>query len=167
MRPLSLQPASPVLPLCNPQRQRYRADSRAMHGQPLSVFCASSVPSAATGADHSEVIQRSFSYVSVSQTTPEHSKSIAERPGVPGYISQRRKRPHTWWVRPWLTHPRRMQFGDYSQLLQELRLEDEGFFYNSRLDLNMIFSFRWTCFCLLGSPLGFPGWHYVIGLRPE
>ena len=37
---------------------------------------------------------------------------------------------------------------------------------NSRLDLDMIFSFRWTCFCLLGYPLGFPGWHYVIVLRP-
>ena len=62
VRPLSLQAASPVLPLCNPRRPAiYRADSRAMHGQPLSVFCAFSVPSAATDADHSAVIQRSFS----------------------------------------------------------------------------------------------------------
>ena len=63
--------------------------------------------------------------------------------------------------------PKKAEFGDYSQLLQELRLEDEGSFYNSRLDLDMIFSFRWTCFCLLGYPLGFPGWHYVIVPRPE
>ena len=43
---------------------------------------------------------------------------------------QRRKRPRKWWVRPWLTHPRRLQSGDYSQLLQELQLEDEGSFDN-------------------------------------
>lgn len=45
-------------------------------------------------------------------------------------IRHRRRRPRTWWVRPWLTQQRRLQFGDYSQLMKELRLEDEGSFYN-------------------------------------
>ena len=164
-----------------------------MHGQQLSVFCASSVPSAATGADHSAVIQRSFSDHSAMFLRPRRLLSVQNRslsdlecqgaymPGSDAFsISlttaaipsledcmrmsnqlllhaailqgqhallvnqtaiaitrrraetdrQRRKRPRTWWVRPWLTHPRRLQSGDYNQLLQELRLEDEGSFYD-------------------------------------
>lgn len=43
---------------------------------------------------------------------------------------RQRRKQRTWWVRPWLTQQRRVLFGDYSQLMQELRLEDEGSFYN-------------------------------------
>jgi len=43
---------------------------------------------------------------------------------------RRRRTPRSWCVRPWLTHARRLQFGVYRQLMQELRLEDEGAFFN-------------------------------------
>ncbi|XP_013386500.1 putative nuclease HARBI1 [Lingula anatina] len=43
---------------------------------------------------------------------------------------RRRRRPRRYWVRPWLSVPRRLQFGNYNQLLQELRLEDESAFHN-------------------------------------
>ena len=43
---------------------------------------------------------------------------------------RRRRRPRTWWVRPWLTVERRISIGQYDQLLQELRMEDQTFFFN-------------------------------------
>ena len=33
-----------------------------------------------------------------------------------------------WWVRPWLTPARRLEYGHYNRLMQELRVEDENAF---------------------------------------
>lgn len=41
---------------------------------------------------------------------------------------RRRKRRHRWWVRPWLTIERRLHYGQYETLMQELRAEDVGSF---------------------------------------
>lgn len=42
----------------------------------------------------------------------------------------RRRRQRSVWVRPWLSAERRLHFGDWDQLMNELRLEDEPSFYN-------------------------------------
>ena len=43
----------------------------------------------------------------------------------------RRQRRHKgWWVRPWLTPARRLEYGHYNRLMQELRVEDENSFTN-------------------------------------
>ena len=39
-------------------------------------------------------------------------------------LRRRRRRRHRWWVRPWLTVERRLQYGQYETLMQELRNED-------------------------------------------
>jgi hypothetical protein len=46
------------------------------------------------------------------------------------HAAGRRRRPRTMWVRPWLAADRRLQFGQYDQLMEELRLEDEQSFRN-------------------------------------
>lgn len=43
---------------------------------------------------------------------------------------RRRRRQRSVWVRPWLSAERRLHFGDWDQLMTELRLEDEPSFYN-------------------------------------
>jgi hypothetical protein len=43
-------------------------------------------------------------------------------------VHQRRRRRRTWWVRPWIG--RRLELGQYSRLLEELRLEDVPAFRN-------------------------------------
>ena len=43
---------------------------------------------------------------------------------------QRRRRQRAMWVRPWLAADRRLQFGQYDQLMTELRLEDHHSFTN-------------------------------------
>jgi hypothetical protein len=43
---------------------------------------------------------------------------------------RRRRRPKRWWVRPWLIPARRLEFGHYTRLMQELRVEDENAFTN-------------------------------------
>ena len=42
----------------------------------------------------------------------------------------RRRRAKRFWVRPWLSADRRLQFGHYNQLMSELRLEDSTLFFN-------------------------------------
>ena len=39
-------------------------------------------------------------------------------------------RQSQFWVRPWLSADRRLQFGHYDQLLRELRMEDNPSFFN-------------------------------------
>ena len=41
---------------------------------------------------------------------------------------RRRQRRHRWWVRPWLTVERRLQYGQFETLMQELRNEDVSSF---------------------------------------
>lgn len=43
---------------------------------------------------------------------------------------RRRRRPRRYWVRPWLSADRRLQFGQYDTLLRELRMEDTNSFFN-------------------------------------
>ena len=43
-------------------------------------------------------------------------------------VQQRRRRRRTWWVKPWIG--RRLEFGQYIRLLEELRLEDVPAFRN-------------------------------------
>lgn len=46
-------------------------------------------------------------------------------------IRRRRRRRHRrYWVRPWLSADRRLQFGQYDTLLRELRMEDTNSFFN-------------------------------------
>ncbi|XP_063442822.1 putative nuclease HARBI1 [Mytilus trossulus] len=45
-------------------------------------------------------------------------------------IKRKQRRPRTWWVRPWLTQERRLMFGHYDRLMQELRMEDQQSFFN-------------------------------------
>ena len=42
----------------------------------------------------------------------------------------RRRRSPRWWVRPWLTPARRLEYGHYNRLMQVLRVEDENAFAN-------------------------------------
>lgn len=42
----------------------------------------------------------------------------------------RRRRPRRWWVRPWLDADRRLNYGHYNRLMEELRLEDCESFRN-------------------------------------
>ena len=42
----------------------------------------------------------------------------------------RRRRVKRFWVRPWLSADRRLQFGHYDQLMTELRMEDSATFFN-------------------------------------
>ena len=51
---------------------------------------------------------------------------IAER----RLIRRRRRRAPVWWVRPWLTPARKLEYGHYNRLMQELRVEDENAFAN-------------------------------------
>lgn len=44
--------------------------------------------------------------------------------------NRRRRRRRSIWVRPWLSHERRLHFGDWDQLMNELRIEDEHSFFN-------------------------------------
>ena len=46
------------------------------------------------------------------------------------HARMRRRRRRAMWVRPWLTADRRLQFGQYDQLMTELRIEDEQSFAN-------------------------------------
>ncbi|XP_053380248.1 putative nuclease HARBI1 [Mercenaria mercenaria] len=43
---------------------------------------------------------------------------------------RRRRRQRRWWTRPWLTQERRLQFGQYSTILAELREGDTSSFKN-------------------------------------
>ena len=43
---------------------------------------------------------------------------------------RRRRRPKRFWVRSWLIHERRLQFGHYDRLMAELRMEDTSSFFN-------------------------------------
>ena len=43
---------------------------------------------------------------------------------------RRRRRQRRWWTRPWLTEERRLQFGQYSTILAELREGDTSSFKN-------------------------------------
>ncbi|XP_046562255.1 uncharacterized protein LOC124271222 [Haliotis rubra] len=43
---------------------------------------------------------------------------------------RRRRRAPRWWVRPWLTPDRRLEYSHYNRLMQELRMEDEKAFAN-------------------------------------
>ena len=43
---------------------------------------------------------------------------------------RRQRRRKRWWVRPWLTPARRLEYGHYNRLMQELRVEDENSFTN-------------------------------------
>ena len=45
-------------------------------------------------------------------------------------LRRRRRRAPRWWVRPWLTPARRLEYGHYNRLMQELRVEDENAFAN-------------------------------------
>ena len=45
-------------------------------------------------------------------------------------LRRRRRRVPRWWDRPWLTQARRLEYGRYNRLLQDLRLEDEHAFIN-------------------------------------
>ncbi|CAG2195955.1 unnamed protein product [Mytilus edulis] len=40
------------------------------------------------------------------------------------------RRRRSFWIRPWLATDRRLQFGHYDQLMNELRIEDEPSFFN-------------------------------------
>ena len=52
---------------------------------------------------------------------------------------RRHARPRKWWVKPWLR--RRAVFGQYNQLMEELRLEDPESFRNyMRMDAEVFFS---------------------------
>ena len=44
--------------------------------------------------------------------------------------ARRRRRAKRFWVRPWLSADRRLQFGHYDQLMRELRMEDNTSFFN-------------------------------------
>ena len=44
--------------------------------------------------------------------------------------ARQRRRAKRFWVRPWLSADRRLQFGHYDQLLRELRMEDNSSFFN-------------------------------------
>ena len=53
-------------------------------------------------------------------------------------VRRRRRRPRRWWVRPWLDVDRRLQFGHYNRLMEELQMEDAESFRNFlRMDLIM------------------------------
>ena len=43
---------------------------------------------------------------------------------------RRRRRRRTCWVENWLSSERRLAVGLYRQLMEELHLDDHGFFYN-------------------------------------
>ena len=43
--------------------------------------------------------------------------------------ARQRRRAKQFWVRPWLSADRRLQFGHYDQLLRELRMEDNSSFF--------------------------------------
>ena len=48
---------------------------------------------------------------------------------------RQRRRAKRFWVRPWLSADKRLQFGHYDQLLRELRMEDNSsFFKYMRMD---------------------------------
>ena len=49
---------------------------------------------------------------------------------IQGQQPARRARPRRWWVRPWLDADRRLQYGHFHRLMEELRLEDTGSFTN-------------------------------------
>ena len=44
--------------------------------------------------------------------------------------ARQRQRAKRFWVRPWLSADRRLQFGHYDQLLRELRMKDNSSFFN-------------------------------------
>ena len=44
--------------------------------------------------------------------------------------ARQRQRAKRFWVWPWLSADRRLQFGHYDQLLRELRMEDNSSFFN-------------------------------------
>ncbi|PJE77331.1 hypothetical protein CI610_03752 [invertebrate metagenome] len=41
-----------------------------------------------------------------------------------------KRQPRLFWVRPWLSVERRLQFGHYDRLMTELRVEDHHSFLN-------------------------------------
>ena len=45
-------------------------------------------------------------------------------------LMQRRRRPPAFWVRPWLSVPRRLMYEHYHCLMRELRMEDTASFCN-------------------------------------
>ena len=44
--------------------------------------------------------------------------------------NRRRRRRKAFWVRPWLSADRRLQFGQYDTLMAEMRVEDTASFFN-------------------------------------
>ncbi|KAH3822096.1 hypothetical protein DPMN_123867 [Dreissena polymorpha] len=44
---------------------------------------------------------------------------------------RRRRAAPSWWVRPWLTPTRRLEYGHYDQVMQELKVGDENAFGNN------------------------------------
>ena len=44
--------------------------------------------------------------------------------------ARQRRMAKRFWVRPWLSADRRLQFGHCDQLLRELRMEDNSLFFN-------------------------------------
>ncbi len=53
----------------------------------------------------------------------EHQLLVARK----GRVRRSRRAPR-WWIRPWLTPPRRLGYGHYNRLMEELRVEDENAF---------------------------------------
>ena len=45
-------------------------------------------------------------------------------------LRRRRRRPPAFWVRPWLSVPRKLMYGHYHRLMRELRMEDTTSFCN-------------------------------------
>ena len=45
-------------------------------------------------------------------------------------LRRRRRRPPAFWVRPWLSVPRRLIYGHHHRLMRELRMEDTASFCN-------------------------------------
>ena len=70
-------------------------------------------------------VHRSRVVVLALQMEYHHQLLIARR-----RLLQRRRRDRGWWIRPWLTPTRRVEFGHYSKLMQELKVEDENAFVN-------------------------------------
>ena len=45
-------------------------------------------------------------------------------------LQRRRKRRKSFWVRPWLAADRKLRYGQYATLMEELRVEDTSSFFN-------------------------------------
>ena len=71
-------------------------------------------------------VQRRAAVVLALELEYQHQLLIARR----RLLRRRRRRAPRWWVRPWLTPARRLEYGHYNRLMQELRVEDENAFAN-------------------------------------